>query len=67
MGAESPLRDVPFSYRPLGTRDEVKVLSRDFLNDLKSSSGKGLELVNRDVIVGGGARLSVPPSCDGWR
>ena len=67
VGAESPLRDVPFSYRPPSTYDEVEVLSRDFLDDLKSSSGKGLELVNRGVIVGGGARLSVPPSCDGWR
>ena len=67
VGAESPLRDVPFSYRPPSTRDEVEALSRDFLDDLKSYSGKRLELVNRGVIVGGGARLSVPPSCDGWR
>ena len=54
-----PLMDPTFSYPPPSTDDEVEVLSGDFLDDLKSSSGKRRELVKQGVVVGGGARLSI--------
>ena len=56
--ARFPLMDPTFSYPPPSTRDEESVLRRDFLNGLKSSRGKGPELMNRDVVVAG-ARLRV--------